>query len=96
MTTRNLLKIIRLVSKCNCPTKCSFTTQDQLPPPYYSVAGHTQPPLKSYEEVVYGAGSGLDLNPANQPCYIPQYPPPVVAPQVALSSTRECRQHVRC
>lgn len=92
MTTRNLLKITLLVSKCNC----SFTPpQDQLPPPYYSVAVHTQPPLKSYEEVVYGAGSGLDLYPASQPRYIPQYPPPPVAPpQLVLLSTRECRQHV--
>ncbi|XP_061576321.1 transmembrane protease serine 13a [Cololabis saira] len=50
------------------------------PPPYYSIAVHTQPPLKSYEEVVYGSGPGLTL--PNQPHYIPQYPPIVVAPQV--------------
>lgn len=70
--------------------------QDQLPPPYYSVAVHTQPPLKPYEEVVYGAGLGLDLNPATQPRYIPQYPPPVAAPHVALPNTRECRQSPVC
>lgn len=70
--------------------------QDQRPPPYYSIAVHTQPPLKPYEEVVYSTGSGFDLNPATQPRYIPQYPPPVAAPQVALSSTREWRQHVGC
>lgn len=68
--------------------------QDQLPPPYYSVAVHTQPPLKPHEEVVYGTGLGLDLNPATQPRYIPQYPPPVAAPHVSLSHTCECRQHV--
>ncbi len=62
--------------------------QNEPPPPYYSVAVHTQPPLKSYEEVVYGAGPGL--TPSTQPHYIPQYPPPVTAPQVTHSSTREC------
>ncbi|KAM6933268.1 transmembrane protease serine 13a [Xenentodon cancila] len=50
------------------------------PPPYYSIAVQTQPPLKPYEDVVYGSGPGLPL--PNQPHYIPQYPPPVVAPQV--------------
>lgn len=66
-----------------------FTVQDQLPPPEYSVAVHTQPPLKPYEEVVYGAGSGWGLNHTTQPRYIPQYPPPVAGPKVALSSPRE-------
>lgn len=50
------------------------------PPPYYSVAVHAQPPLRSYEEVVYGLDPGLKLH--AQPHYIPQYPPPVAAPQV--------------
>ncbi|KAJ8403717.1 hypothetical protein AAFF_G00345850 [Aldrovandia affinis] len=50
-----------------------------LPPPY-SVAVQTQPPLKSYEEVVYGMGGGL--YPFSQPHYMPQPPPPVPASQV--------------
>ncbi|XP_056905456.1 transmembrane protease serine 13a isoform X1 [Takifugu flavidus] len=71
-------------------------SEDQLPPPYYSVAVHTQPPLKPYEEVVYGTGLGLDLNPATQPRYIPQYPPPVAAPHVALSNTPPSRKKRGC
>ncbi|XP_040902734.1 transmembrane protease serine 13a [Toxotes jaculatrix] len=53
------------------------------PPPPYSVAVHTQPPLKSYEEVVYGVGPGL--RPPTQPHYIPQYPPPAIVAQVTQS-----------
>ncbi|XP_077396388.1 transmembrane protease serine 13a [Festucalex cinctus] len=58
---------------------------NEPPPPYYSVVVHTQPPLKSYEEVVYGVGPGQ--TPASQPHYIPQYAPPVAAPQVTQSSS---------
>ncbi|XP_039987513.1 transmembrane protease serine 13a [Xiphias gladius] len=58
---------------------------NEPPPPYYSVAAHTQPPLKTYEEVVYGVGP--DLTPSTQPHYIPQYPPTVIVPQV----TRTCK-----
>ncbi|XP_028276322.1 transmembrane protease serine 13a [Parambassis ranga] len=70
------------------------------PPPYYSVAVHTQPPLKPYEEVVYGLGPGV-IPPAH-PHYIPQYPPPVVAPQVTQSSIppskrkRCCQNNAQC
>ncbi|XP_077421997.1 transmembrane protease serine 13a isoform X2 [Vanacampus margaritifer] len=69
------------------------------PPPYYSVAVHTQPPLKSYEEVVYGVGPGQ--TPANQPRYIPQYAPPVAAPQVTESTSRSrkrgcCKNNGHC
>lgn len=60
-----------------------FSSQNEPPPPYYSVAVHTLPPLKSYEEVVYGVGPGL--TPPTQPHYIPQYPPPVAVPQVPRS-----------
>ncbi|XP_061136448.1 transmembrane protease serine 13-like isoform X1 [Syngnathus typhle] len=68
---------------------------DDLPPPYYSVAVHTQPPLKSYEEVVYGVAPGP--TPANQPHYIPQYAPPVAAPQVTqLSSPPRSRKRGCC
>ncbi|KAF3847717.1 hypothetical protein F7725_020745, partial [Dissostichus mawsoni] len=45
---------------------------------------HTQPPLKPYEEVVYGVGPGL--TPPSHPLYIPQYPPPVVVSPVTQSS----------
>lgn len=65
-----------------------FSSQNEPPPPYYSVAVHTQPPLKPYEEVVYGVGPGL--TPPTYPHYIPQYSPPVAVPQVAHSSIREC------
>lgn len=65
-----------------------ISPQNEPPPPYYSVALHTQPPLQPYEEVVYGVGPGL--TPSTHPHYIPQYPPPVVAPQVTRSSIREC------
>ncbi|XP_035241174.1 transmembrane protease serine 13a [Anguilla anguilla] len=51
------------------------------PPPPYSVAVQLQPPLKSYEEVVYGTGGGL--YPPSQPHYVPQPLPPVVLPHVA-------------
>ncbi|KAM4628344.1 transmembrane protease serine 13a [Polymixia lowei] len=57
---------------------------NELPPPYYSVAVHTQPPLKPYEEVVYGGGPGV--SPPSQPHYIPQHPPPVAAPRVTRPS----------
>ncbi|XP_061683489.1 transmembrane protease serine 13a isoform X4 [Syngnathoides biaculeatus] len=64
------------------------------PPPYYSVAVHTQPPLKSYEEVVYGVGPAQI--PADQPHYIPQYAPPVAAPQVTQSSLSPRRKTRGC
>lgn len=69
------------------------------PPPYYSVGLHTQPPLKSYEEVVYGVGPGL--TPPNQPHYIPQYPPPVVVHQVTQPAPRSkrkrcCQNNAQC
>ncbi|XP_054651296.1 transmembrane protease serine 13-like [Dunckerocampus dactyliophorus] len=74
--------------------------QNEAPPPYYSVAVHTQPPLKSYEEVVYGVGPGQTA--ANQH-YVPQYAPPVAAPQVTQSSTPTrskrkgcCDRNARC
>lgn len=54
--------------------------QNDLPPPYYSVSMHPQPPLKAHEDLMYGVGPGLI--PPSQPRYIPQYPPVVVAPQV--------------
>lgn len=53
---------------------------DSPPPPYYSVDLHTQPPLRSYEEVVYGSNPGLTF--PDHPRYIPQYPPHAVAPAV--------------
>ncbi|XP_036973990.1 transmembrane protease serine 13a [Acanthopagrus latus] len=67
---------------------------NEPPPPYYSVAVHTQPPLKPYEEVVYGVGPGL--TPPTYPHYIPQYPPPVAVPQVAHSSIPPRRKRRRC
>lgn len=70
-----------------------FSSQKDLTPPYYSVAVHTQPPLKPYEEVVYGTGPGL--MPPTHPHYIPQYPPPVVGPHVTRSSIRECQDVVQ-
>ncbi|XP_040037755.2 transmembrane protease serine 13a [Gasterosteus aculeatus] len=53
------------------------------PPSYYSIEVQTQPPLKSYEEVVYGVGPGL--TPPAYPQYIPQYGPPAAPAQVQLS-----------
>ncbi|KAM9358674.1 transmembrane protease serine 13a [Symphorus nematophorus] len=67
---------------------------NEPPPPYYSVDLHTQPPLKPYEEVVYGVGPGL--TPLTHPRYIPQYPPPVVVPQVTRSSIPPSRKRRRC
>ncbi|XP_029302336.1 transmembrane protease serine 13a [Cottoperca gobio] len=67
---------------------------NEAPPPYYSVAVHTQPPLKSYEEVVYGVGPGL--TPPAYPHYIPQYAPPVVVPQVTRSSIPPSSKRRRC
>ncbi|XP_008285238.1 transmembrane protease serine 13a [Stegastes partitus] len=65
------------------------------PPPYYSVAVHAQPPLRPYEEVVYGLDPSL--KPPTQPHYIPQYPPPpVVAPQVTQSGTPRSRKKRCC
>lgn len=60
--------------------RLSNPTQNDLPPPY-SVAVHTQPPLRKDEEVVYDVRPGL--TPATYPHYIPQHPPPVVIPQAA-------------
>ncbi|CAK6968156.1 transmembrane protease serine 13a [Scomber scombrus] len=71
---------------------------NEPPPPYYSVAVHTLPPLKPNEEVVYGVGRGL--TPPNQPHYIPQYPPPVTVPQVPRSAPpkrkRCCENNAQC
>ncbi|KAM7413081.1 hypothetical protein PAMA_020455 [Pampus argenteus] len=71
---------------------------NEPPPPYYSVAVHTLPPLKPYEEVVYGVGPGL--TPPSQPHYIPQYPPPVAVPQVPRSippkRKRCCENNAQC
>ncbi|KAI3353743.1 hypothetical protein L3Q82_004980 [Scortum barcoo] len=64
------------------------------PPPYYSVALHTQPPLKPYEEVVYGVGPGL--TPPTHPHYIPRYPSPVVVPQVTQPSKPPSSKRRRC
>ncbi|XP_078023221.1 transmembrane protease serine 13a isoform X1 [Epinephelus lanceolatus] len=68
--------------------------ENEPPPPYYSVDVHTQPPLKSYEEVVYGVGPGL--TPPVHPHYIPQYPPPVVVPQVTRSGIPPSSRRKRC
>ncbi|XP_010871385.2 transmembrane protease serine 13a [Esox lucius] len=57
---------------------------NELPPPYYSVAVHTLPPLQSYEEVVYGTGPGPA--PPNPLYYIPQQPPPVAVQHVCQPS----------
>ncbi|CAL8361869.1 unnamed protein product [Merluccius merluccius] len=59
---------------------------NDLPPPYYTVVVHTQPPLQPYEKVVHGGGLGA--SPPNQIHYIPQYPPPVVAPSVTHPAPR--------
>lgn len=67
---------------------------NEPPPPYFSVAVHTQPPLKSYEEVVYGVGPGL--KPPTQPHYIPQYPPAGTASPVVRSSIPPGRKRKRC
>ncbi|XP_031152581.1 transmembrane protease serine 13a [Sander lucioperca] len=63
-------------------------------PPPYSVGVYTLPPLKSYEEVVYGVGPGL--TPHTHPHYIPQYAPPVVVPQVIQSSIIPSSRKKRC
>ncbi|KAF0030431.1 hypothetical protein F2P81_017162 [Scophthalmus maximus] len=67
---------------------------NEAPPPYYSVAVHTLPPLKPYEEVVYGVGLGL--TPPSQPRYIPQYAPPVAVPIVTRSGTPPSHKKKRC
>ncbi|CAL8375291.1 transmembrane protease serine 13a [Gadus morhua] len=64
---------------------------NDLPPPYYSVVLHTQPPLQPYETVVHGGGPGA--HPPQQIHYIPQYAPPVAAPivtQPAPPRKRSC------
>uniref|UniRef100_A0A8D3BLQ9 Peptidase S1 domain-containing protein n=1 Tax=Scophthalmus maximus TaxID=52904 RepID=A0A8D3BLQ9_SCOMX len=71
-----------------------LTQQNEAPPPYYSVAVHTLPPLKPYEEVVYGVGLGL--TPPSQPRYIPQYAPPVAVPIVTRSGTPPSHKKKRC
>ncbi|XP_059186644.1 transmembrane protease serine 13a [Centropristis striata] len=67
---------------------------NEPPPPYYSLSLHAQPPLKSYEEVVYGVGPGL--TPHTHPHYIPQYSPPAVVPQVTHSSIPPSSKRRRC
>ncbi|XP_032367327.1 transmembrane protease serine 13a isoform X1 [Etheostoma spectabile] len=63
-------------------------------PPPYSVGVYNLPPLKSYEEVVYGVGPGL--TPHTHPHYIPQYAPPEVVSQVPQSSIIPSRRKKRC
>ncbi|XP_074534740.1 transmembrane protease serine 13a [Halichoeres trimaculatus] len=55
---------------------------------------HTQPPLKPYEEVVYGVGPGLA--PLNHPRYIPRYPTRAVTPQVVVQSAPPSKKRGRC
>ncbi|KAJ3590261.1 hypothetical protein NHX12_008215, partial [Muraenolepis orangiensis] len=59
---------------------------NDLPPPYYSVVVHTQPPLQPYESVVHGGGPGASL--PSQIHYIPQYALPVAAPIVTHPAPR--------
>ncbi|XP_062329166.1 transmembrane protease serine 13a [Osmerus eperlanus] len=67
--------------------------ENERPPPY-SVAVHTQPPLKSYEDVVFGDPAWLV--PPSQPYYIPQHVPavtplPVKEPSKELPSSTKLR-----
>lgn len=73
-----------------------FSLQNEPPPPYYSVAGQPQPPIWPYGEAAYSSGPGL--TPPTQPHYMPQYPPPVVAPNVTPASKCEgfSWQYNRC
>ncbi|XP_072547016.1 transmembrane protease serine 13a [Salminus brasiliensis] len=54
------------------------------PPPYCSVAVHTQPSLMSYEEMIYGVSYGIVQSPG--PKYIPQNPLPVAVPIITQHS----------
>ncbi|KAI4815300.1 hypothetical protein KUCAC02_005449 [Chaenocephalus aceratus] len=67
---------------------------NDLPPPYYSLDLHTQPPLKPYEELVYDVGPGL--TPPSHPRYIAQYPQPVVVSPVTQSSIPPSSMRRRC
>ncbi|XP_026221783.1 transmembrane protease serine 13a [Anabas testudineus] len=67
---------------------------NEPPPPYHSVVGQPQPPILPYGGVVYGVGPGL--TPPTQPNYIPQYPPPVVAPKIILPSKSPSSTKKRC
>ncbi|XP_056139334.1 transmembrane protease serine 13a isoform X2 [Lampris incognitus] len=68
---------------------------NDAPPPYYSVAVHTQPPLKPCEEVVvYGGGTGVNL--PNQLQYIPQYAPSVGIPPITQPSIPPSSKKKRC
>nr|XP_019943509.1 PREDICTED: transmembrane protease serine 13-like isoform X2 [Paralichthys olivaceus] len=72
---------------------------NEPPPPYYPITVHTLPPLKPYDEVVYGVGPGL--TPPTQPHYIPQYTPTVIVPQVTHSAPshkrkRCCENNAQC
>ncbi|XP_037630802.1 transmembrane protease serine 13a isoform X1 [Sebastes umbrosus] len=64
------------------------------PPPYYTIDVYTLPPLKSYDEVVYGVGPGL--TPPSYPHYVPQMSPTVAVPQVTKSSKPPSRKRRRC
>ncbi|KAL0972886.1 hypothetical protein UPYG_G00196060 [Umbra pygmaea] len=63
---------------------------NELPPPYYSVAVHTLPPLHSYEELIYGADPGIV--PPNQLYYIPQNPPAVAVQHICQPSIPPCNK----
>ncbi|KAG5269659.1 hypothetical protein AALO_G00204500 [Alosa alosa] len=74
---------------------------NDLPPPYYSVSLHTQPPLRPYEEVVYGNGFGVPTY--QHPHYVPQHPPviatAVAQPSLPPSKGREkrcCGRNAQC
>lgn len=56
------------------------------PPPPYSVSVHPQPPLKPYEEVVYG--NAYSVPTYIHPHYIPQHAP-VITTAVTQQSFRE-------
>ncbi|XP_034025158.1 transmembrane protease serine 13a [Thalassophryne amazonica] len=67
---------------------------NDLPPPYYSVALHTQPPLKPNEEVVYGGS--LKVTPISQPRYVPQYVAASPVPRVIHPRIPPSRKKNKC
>uniref|UniRef100_A0A3Q3J304 Peptidase S1 domain-containing protein n=1 Tax=Monopterus albus TaxID=43700 RepID=A0A3Q3J304_MONAL len=65
---------------------------NDTPPPYFSIAAYTQPPLPRYGEATCGVAPGLIF--PTQPCYIPQHPPSY--PQVAQSNVPPSRKKNKC
>ncbi|TNN51406.1 Transmembrane protease serine 13 [Liparis tanakae] len=79
-----------------CSVRSLMASPDQKDaPPSYAVTVQTQPPFRTYDEVVPGGG-GLGQTPCAYPQYIRQYKPPVVLNQGPLPSKPGSTKKKKC